>query len=219
MPATGAPSGMGGMQPPGSGESTPDIAQMMGGASSNSGTGGSSSAATPSAQQLQQMQQMMGQNGQNPGAEAMGGVATAAGNGQKPRAVGTVVQEAQRFGGDVLKSLKDFFSVQTWLGIEPSKLDPQQQAKARQVHQRYQQLDQEQQQVAQQMFEEKMQRKRIQEEEAMRKRQRDEEQKAQSVVMPSSPQKGAQAQGGSKKQRATQKLQNDRKTLSTSLGE
>ncbi len=223
MPAPGAPGGMGGMKPPGGGESTEDIAKMMGSmGSAQSGSGGGSaggSSSTPSAQQMQQAQQMMGQGGQLPGSENMDPSGALGSQAQKPRAVGTIGEEAKRFGSDILKGIKDFFSVQTWLGIEPAKLDPQEQAKAQQIHQRYQQLDQEQQQVAQQMFQEKMQRKQMQEEEEMRRKQREEEQKAQSFDMPSGPQKGAQGQGGSKKQSATQKLQNDRKKLSTNLGE
>ena len=126
--------------------------------------------------------------------------------------------EARPGVDDLWTEIKQFFSLNTWLGIDPDKMNPEEQAKAKQFHARYQQLNQEQQAVAQQMYQEKIQKKKIQEEEEAQKKEI-EVQSAQSIAMPSSPQKGAQGPGGSSKQRLMQKMEQDRKTIGTTQGE
>lgn len=150
-------------------------------------------------QQQQMMQQMMG--GQQPGQQ------------QAPREVGSIQEEAARAGKDILAELKQFFSINTWLGIKPETDDPQEIAKRKQVHQRWQKLDQEQQAVAKKKYQEEMQRKKAEEEEKQRKKQMEEQQKAQQIQIPTSTKKGPVGPGGSKKQKAVQKLQNDRQQM------
>lgn len=236
MPAPGAPKGMGGMAPPG-GEVPDEIAQMMGGSSnSGSSSGGGSSAGNPLASmggnnsggkinpaQMAAAQQAMGQGGL-PGADGQNMDAAQAAQAQQasknpPREMGSIKDELKRGVTDILSGIKEFFNINTWLGIKPENIDPQQEAQAKQLHSRYQQLDQEQQAVARKMYEEKMQKKKMEEEEAARKKQMEADQKAQSFEMPSGPQKGAKGQGGSKKQKAMTKLKQDRTTLSTTQGE
>jgi hypothetical protein len=133
--------------------------------------------------------------------------------------VGTIKDEIKRGAKDVFQEIKDFFTLETWLGIKPAGMDPQQQAKSKQLHSRYQNLDQEQQMVARKMYQEKMQRKQAEDEQAARKKQMEAQRTAQAFETPSGPSKGAKNQGQSGKQRVATKLQQDRTTLSTTLGE
>ena len=169
-------------------------------AQSSLGAGMGGNKAQTQQQQAQAMQQMAG--GQQPG------------QAPAPREVGTIPEEASRVGTDIFAELKKFFSINTWLGVKPETDDPQEIAKRKQVHQRWQKLNAEQQEVAKKKYQEDLQRKKAEEEEKERKKQMEEQQKAQQIQMPSSPKKGAVGPGGSKKQKATQKLQNDRKQLS-----
>lgn len=137
----------------------------------------------------------------------------------EPREVGTIKDEAKRAVTDIWEQVKNFFSLNTWLGIKPNKLTPEEQAKAKTVHQRYKQLDQEQQQVARQRYEKEMKRRQMIEEEKQRKAQQEAQAKQNSdIAVPSSPKKGPVGPGGSKKQKAVQKLQNDRKQMSGPSG-
>lgn len=219
MPAPGGAPSLGGMNPP-SGEISEHVAKMMGNAQgANGGSGGNASGGAgniPGAGQLNpsqiaQAQQMMGQTGGVPGSDSQA----------QPREVGSLAEEAKRGISDVFKGIREFFNINTWLGINPNKLDPAQAAQAKQLHSRYQQLDQEQQMVARKMYEEKMQKKRIQQQEEERKKQIEAQQAAQSVEMPSSPKKGAVGPGGgkTKKQNVLTKLKQDRTTLNNTQGE
>lgn len=230
MPAPGMPpGGMGGMSPP-SGEVSEQLAQMMGGASGTQGGKASSAGGVGgSAAQAAQLQQLMGQGGlPSPDANGVGGGPTSGVGGvnpaQKPvepRPVGTIAEEFKTGISDIFQGIKEFFSINKWLGVNPETLDPQQQAHAKQLHSRYQQLDQEQQMVARQLFEEKMQKKKIAQEEEARKKEIEAQQKAQSIEVPSGPKKGAEGPGGgkSKKQNVMTKLKQDRTTLNNTQGE
>lgn len=138
------------------------------------------------------------------------------GGGAGPRDVGSLADELiKNPAQDISEGLKSFFSLNTWLGIDPPKPDgPDEIQRKQQLHQRYQRLDQEQQQIVQQKYQMELQKKRQQEQMDAQRHQQEEAQKAQQIEMPSSPQKGAAAPGGSKKQKAVTKLQNDRKSLS-----
>ncbi len=225
MSDSGGTPGMGGMNPP-SGEISEHVAKMMGNSQGGSGGIGSASSGGVSGlpgggqlspAQIAQAQQMMGQSDGIPSTEggALGSPAV------QPREVGTIADEAKRGFSDIFKGIKEFFSFNTWLGINPNTLDPAQEAHAKQLHSRYQQLDQEQQMVARKMYEEKMQKKRIQQQEEERKKQMEADQQAQSVVIPSGPKKGAEGPGGgkTKKQNVLTKLKQDRTTLNNTQGE
>lgn len=137
----------------------------------------------------------------------------------EPREVAEVSEEAKRGVEDVWLEVKKFFSINTWLGIDPDKMTPEEEAQAKQFHARYQRLDQEQQAVAKQLYQEKIQRKRVQEEEDRRKKEFEAEQADQSIAMPMGPQKGAEGGKQTKKQQVMTKIKKDRTTLSTNLGE
>lgn len=203
-------SGMGGAPSPGfGGEAVMDeqksvAKSMMGGASGPGASSGSKSSSS----------QSPSGGSQNQGSQA----AQTAKPKVEPREVGTIAEEAKLGVSDAWTEVKQFFSINTWLGIEPNEMDPEEKAKAEQFHAKYQQLDQDQQAVAKQMYQEKMQKKQMQEDEDKQRKKIEAQEKARSAVMPSSPQKGAKAQGGGKK-RAMDKLQRDRTTMSTTQGE
>lgn len=174
------------------------------------------SLAQQSTSQQQSVQQ--GQGGQKAQQDLTAAQAPDVAAGQatpvKPRALGTVTEElVTRPGADILKGLASIFDINALLGINTQE-DPQTQAKKQQLHQRWQRLTQEEQQVAQQKYQAEMQKKKAAEEEKERRKQEEEKQKAQSIAPPSSPKKGPVGPGGSGKQRAVSKLEQDRKTLS-----
>lgn len=136
---------------------------------------------------------------------------TAQSQPQKPREIGSLAEElVTRPLADIGKGLLSIFDIGSLFGAKPAD-DPEKKAKRQQVHQRWQQLTQEQQAIAQQRYQQEMQRKQMMAQEDEMRRQREQAQ-SQDIVMPSSPQKGAQQQGGSGKQRAMTKLKQDRTT-------
>lgn len=221
----GAPGGMGSMSPPG-GEISQHLAKMMGSTQGTSingpGSSNSGSSQAGSAQLSQAQQAAIAQQAGIPGgAQGEMGASGKIPSSQPPRDVGTIKDEVRYGFSDILRGLKVFFNLNTWLGINPQELNPEQQAHAQQLHSRYQQLDSEQQMVAKQMYEERMQKKKIEQEEEERKKKIEEEQKSQTIEMPSGPKKGpiAPASGQSKKQNALTKLKQDRTTLNNLGGE
>lgn len=131
----------------------------------------------------------------------------------KPRPVGTLAEElVARPVQDVIAGIKSLFDINALLGINPQTDSPEDQARKQKMHQRWQQLDQEQQQVAQQKYQQEMQKKQAEEEEKQR-RQQEAAAANQTIQAPSSPKKGPEGPGGSKKQKAVTKLENDRKQL------
>ncbi|NCN82411.1 MAG: hypothetical protein GW947_00425 [Candidatus Pacebacteria bacterium] len=139
---------------------------------------------------------------------------------RQPREVGTILDETVfRPVQDVAMELIRFFDIGTILQINPQTDTPEEQAKKKQLHARYEQLTQEQQQVAQRNFQEAQQRKQQQAEEDLQKKQL-EEQQNQSFVVPTSPQKGpvGPASGKSNKQNMIAKLNQDRQQMSQAQG-
>jgi hypothetical protein len=117
---------------------------------------------------------------------------------------------------DIAAGLLSIFSINNILGIDPVTDTPEKQAKKKQIHQRWNALTQEQQQVAQQKYQENLQRKQRDEEERQMRKQQEEQERANSIQMPSSPQKGAQGPAGSSaKQKATNQLNTSRQQLSS----
>lgn len=138
-----------------------------------------------------------------------------------PPEIGSIPDEFKRAGNTVVQELNQFFSLNTWLGIEPYSPDPEEMSKRKKVHDGYQKLDKEQQAVAREMYQKEVKRKQAIEEEEQRKKQAEIQKKQNSSVeMPSSPQKGPVGPGAgkSKKQSAMQQLQQSRQQLSTPGG-
>ncbi|MBP7700729.1 hypothetical protein KA111_01545 [Candidatus Woesebacteria bacterium] len=137
----------------------------------------------------------------------------------EPREVAEIPEEAKRGAEDVWKEVKQFFSINTWLGINPEGMTPEEQAEAKEFHANYQRLDQEQQGVARQMYQEKMEKKHAQEREDRQRKEMEAQQSEQGFEMPAGPQKGAQNGGKTRKQQVLHKMKQDRTTLSNSQGE
>ncbi len=139
---------------------------------------------------------------------------------RQPREVGSILDETiKRPAQDIWQEIKQFFDIGSILQINPQTDTPEEQAKKKQLHARYEQLTQEQQQVAQKRFQEEQQRKQQQEEEELQKKQMEEQQK-QSFVVPTSPQKGpvGPSSGKSNKQNMIAKMTQDRKQMSQAQG-
>jgi hypothetical protein len=171
------------------------IAQGQGGGAAASDFGSNEAA-------MQQMQKTAGANPQVQQAPPA-----------PPREVSGFTDELiKRPVADIAEGLKSFFDLNALLGINTATDTPEDQAKKRQIHQRYQQLTQDEQQEAQRQYQEEMERKQKEEQEAEEKRRR-KAQESQTIVAPSGQKKGPDAGGGSKKQKAQTKLQNDRKQL------
>lgn len=132
----------------------------------------------------------------------------------KPRPIGSLADElVVRPAQDIGKGLLSLFDINTLLGVNAQKDDPQTQAKKKQMLQRWNQLDEEDQAQVKKRYQETMQKKQQEEKEEQAKKQQAEQAKAQQVVVPSSPKKGPIGPGGTGKQRAVNKLEQDRKTL------
>lgn len=132
----------------------------------------------------------------------------------KPREVGTLQEElVTRPLQDIQKGLLSLFDIRSVLGIDPKADTPEEQAKKRQMLQRWNELTQDEQKVAQERYQKEMQKKQMEEEEKQQRKQQEEAAKEESIAAPSSPQKGPAGPGASKKQKAAAKLQSDRKKL------
>lgn len=131
-----------------------------------------------------------------------------------PREVGTIQEELiNRPVQDVVEGVKSIFNVYELLGINPATEDPETQAKKQQLHQRFERLTQEDQQVVQQKYEAEMKKKQHEEQEKAARDQQEKAAAAQTIVMPSSPQKGPIGPADAHKPKAVQRLEQDRKTL------
>jgi len=130
----------------------------------------------------------------------------------KPRSLGTIPEElVTRPAQDVVTGLKSIFNISEILGINPVTDDPATQAKKQQMLKRWENLDAEQREVAQQNYKIEMEKKQRAEQEKQALEQQRKQAAARQVTVPSSPRKGAAAQGG--KPKAVQQLEDDRKML------
>jgi len=188
------------------------LAQGQGGtaAANDFGSGGE----TPNEAAMQQLQKQMGGVG---GAGMPGGAPAQ----KPPREVGTLAEELiERPIKDIGEGIRSIFSLNDLLNINPQTDTPEQQAKKKQIHQRYQQLTQEEQAEAQRQYQEEMERKQKEEQEAQEKKRREQEAAAQEIQAPSSPQKGPVGpSGNSGKQRAMTRLNTQRKNPIGSLSD
>jgi hypothetical protein len=171
---------------------------------------------SPDLDQLDQgFGQQMGQNNQqNPfaGGSGMPGSSTPP---KPPRPVGSFPQEmkyfAQDIGQGVVSVMPDI--LQEVLGIKSTDT-PEQVAKKKQMHQRYQEMNAAEQAYVQKKAQEEMAKKQQEEQERIIRQQEEEQIAAESDV--SIPQgKTTGEEGSSTKKRTLNKLQNDRKKLSS----
>jgi hypothetical protein len=130
-----------------------------------------------------------------------------------PREVSTVTDElGNRTLSDIWKGLKSFFDLHAIVGIRHGDTPAEQQRKE-QAHKNYEGLTKDQQAIAQKIYKEKMETAQAEE----NKKQQEKQAKAaqpDSIAPPSSPQKGPDLFGGSRKKRAVAQLQHNRQTLS-----
>ncbi len=131
----------------------------------------------------------------------------------QPREISTIPDELiKRPLKDIAKEIGGFFSLNKLLGINQED-SPEDQAKKKQLHQRYQKLTQAEQQVAKQKYQEKLQRKQAEEREKQEKKKREE---AKPSLPPPSGKKnmrGMAGMAGSRKKQAAQRMEHDRQRI------
>lgn len=134
---------------------------------------------------------------------------------QKPRQVSTLKNElVVRLLKDVKKGVASIFDLNALFRVNTQDT-PEEQAKKKSLHQRFQNLTDEQQQVVQKQYQEDLQKKKLEQEEEERKKQEKAEQERQTLALPSSPKKGHVGLAGmSKKQKNQTLLQQQRQGLS-----
>lgn len=141
----------------------------------------------------------------------------ARGMGQKPsqpRQVTSFKEELiDRPLQDISQELKSFTNLNALLEINPQTDTPDQQAHKQQLHAKWEQLSQEQQQIAAQTYQQEMQRKRTIEHDDKVKAEQRAAQKT-PLAMPSGPNNGPVGPAsGNKKKAATTQLQQNRQSF------
>lgn len=177
------------------------------------------------------MQQAVGQKAlSQQQANPQAGAAAAAGarqagqraNPQQPRSVGSLTDELiKRPLHDIWNEVKQFFSINTWLGINPNTDDPQKKQKLASFHQRFNKIEQEDQAQVKKTFQLREQQIKQQKEEEHQKKMAEQKQKEQSaIVPPSGSKKGpiGPASGKSRKSNAITQLTQNRQQLSNAQG-
>ena len=137
---------------------------------------------------------------------------------EKSREVGDLSEElVKRPLVDIKKGLASIFDLNALFGVNTEDT-PEEQAKKKSMHQRFQKLTEEQQQVAQKKYQEEMQQKKMEQEEEEKKRQEEEAKQQDVIVAPASTKKGpiGPVSGQSKKQKSQNMLQQSRTGLSNS---
>lgn len=136
-----------------------------------------------------------------------------------PRNISNLGEELiARPAKDILNTFKSFFDLNALLGINPGDT-PEKKAKKQKIAQNYQKLTQEEQAFVQQEFQRTQQKKQKELQEEQAKKEEEERQaQEQSIAPPSSPQRGANAPAGNKKQQTSQLMQNKRTQMSQSDG-
>jgi hypothetical protein len=175
-------------------------------------------------QQQSSAQPASGKSGTNPLASQPDAASAPTGDGkgtfqpEKPREVSDLGEElVKRPLADIKKGLASIFDLNALFGVNNADT-PEEQAKKKSMHQRFQKLTEEQQQVAQKNYQEEMQKKKTEEEEEEQKKQEEEANQKQAIAAPASTKKGpvGPASGQSKKQKNQNMLQQSRTGLSKS---
>ncbi len=135
-----------------------------------------------------------------------------------PREVGTLKQELiNRPLKDAVQEIKTFFDINRILGINKESDSPEEIARKKKLHQRWQNLTAAEQKVAQEKFERELKKKQEEEQQQQLKKQKQEEEQQQSIAPPSSVSKkpGLFVAGKSGKKKAQNRLQQQMKTMGT----
>lgn len=134
-----------------------------------------------------------------------------------PRAMGSLTEELiKRPLTDIKDEILKFLDIPTLLGIRPQTDTPEEQAKKKQIHQRWQTMTQEQQQIAAQRYQAEMQKKQREEQEKQIKKQQEAQRQAAELAVPSTPAKGPMGPGSSHKSRTMTQLSQQRNTIDIS---
>ncbi len=186
----------------------PAVRPRLSGGGFNQGFGEVNEHMDEQAQQQAAAQKSLSQQGTSqatsPGAQAQQAAGQHSQASQTPREV-TPRKELPWFMQDLAEGLASFFDVNAVFQIDPAKDSPEEQAQKQQMHQRYQQLSQEEKNYVQQKYKMDLQKKQQQEK--------------QQLSVPSSPQKGPVGPGSqNKKKGAIDKMQQERKTLGSPAG-
>ncbi len=134
---------------------------------------------------------------------------------EKSREVGSIKDElVKRPLKDIEKGLASFFDLNALFNVDV-KDTPEEQAKKKSLHQRFQKLTEEQKTVAQKKYQEEMQKKKTEQEEEQQKKEEEEAREKATIAPPSSPKKGPVGPfwGQSKKQKTQTMLQQSRQGL------
>lgn len=137
-----------------------------------------------------------------------------------PRELSSISEELlKRPVKDVWGGLRSLFDLNTLLEINPGDT-PEEQARKKQLHQRFQQLTEAEQQEAKKRYQQELQRKQAAEKEKQEKEQQ-RQQQAQAGALPSvgkTSKRGTALMGGSQKKKAAARLAHDRQTIGKVAG-
>lgn len=200
--------------PPGSvpgGFSPADMEGMMDDDQAAAGSTGSSS--NPSSGTMGNL----GNLGSSNGLGSLPGQGAAGSQPKPPRPITSPLGEAKYLAQDVGQSVLGLLpeTLQQVLGLKSSDT-PEQKAKKQQMLQNYQRLSAEDQAYVREKMQRQEAEKQQKEQEELMKKQQAEAQQDDGLPMPAGKVTGEAAAGASSKQRTVQKLQSDRKKLSSS---
>ncbi len=169
---------------------------------------------SPGDMDMSELMQQAG--GQLPGGKSGPGAASSGNAKQPPRPIAGPQQEAaylaQGVGQGLLELLPDY--MQHILGIKDSD-SPEEKAKKKQMFENYQRLSAEDQAYVQKKMQREQMEKQQREQEEEQKRQQEMANQSNDLPIPAGRTSGAGSEGNSNKQRTTNKLQDDRKKMSS----
>lgn len=135
---------------------------------------------------------------------------------QQPREVGSIKEElVERPAKDVVKGLKSIFDINRLLEINLEKDSPEEMARKKKLHQRWQQLTKAEQQVAQQKYQQELKKQQEEEKRQQLEKERQAKAKQETIAPPSGVDKkpGLFVIGKSSKKKAQNRLQQQMKTM------
>ncbi len=137
---------------------------------------------------------------------------------RKPRQVSSFKQElAVRPAQDIKREIKSVFDLNSILGINQEADTPEEIARKKKLHQRWQQLTQAEQKVARDKYQKELKKKQEEEKRRQIENQKQEEAKQKTIAPPASVSKrpGLFVGGKTGKKKAQNRLQQQRKTMGT----
>jgi hypothetical protein len=138
---------------------------------------------------------------------------------EPPREISGITDElVKRPARDIVKGLESLFDIHELLDINSGDT-PEEQSRKKQLNQRFQQLTNEQQEVAKKRYQQEIEKKKLAEEEQEEKKMAKQEKKQAGITPPASPKKGPVGMAGmSKKQKASTQLEQQRQSIGRVAG-